>query len=659
VKIRSLHLNNFRSYFGENNVDFSCDPRKKVTLFHGAMGAGKTKLFGAIQWCLYGVEEYDEPGGAPNKEIVNSVASKESSASGSVVETEVRLIFEDSEKVYIASRKFRCYGGKAEEKAVFTLMVSKANGDCDPVENADLEMYSILPKELRQYFMFDGEKIQNYSKVGHEIEIKRAIKGLLGFDDIEEAMGLLQRIDADYDKTIRDVTSSVELASVIGEIEKIKIIQQGNTEKILAFDEEFQGVQKAIERLSAELAGMEKAKEFIAHQKSLRDHLDGTIEPDIKRKRDDILNNTEQIYLTMLGDIEQGVMDIYNDLKEKGEIPAPIQVEFVKKKLAEKVCICGRSLEKGKDEAAIKQLLSLISKQDSVLEKCIYELPQEVADLKYAMEITKKDIESKIEQIAALETDKSETIRKLTEITEFLKGSDENAIAMREQQKDQLQKGLEAKKVDIDRRKFENQDKEKELQVLKKRRAVLEEQQDETKKYRVFQDYSNGLLSILKRFYEIYEKETREKVRRETQETFQRFMWKKDHYTEVVIQDDYVLDVIDRNKRFAREGLSAGERQCFSLAFVIALARVTEKDAPFIVDTPLGRISRDPEETIDPRVQILKTLPELLNQVILFVTYEEVRKGEPTEAAISKSVGMEYKLEYNKADGCSKILKIR
>ena len=65
------------------------------------------------------------------------------------------------------------------------------------------------------------------------------------------------------------------------------------------------------------------------------------------------------------------------------------------------------------------------------------------------------------------------------------------------------------------------------------------------------------------------------------------------------------------------------------------------KQAPFIVDTPLGRISRDPGELVDPRVQILKAIPELLGQVILFVTYEEVRQGEDTERAISSNVGAE------------------
>jgi len=163
----------------------------------------------------------------------------------------------------------------------------------------------------------------------------------------------------------------------------------------------------------------------------------------------------------------------------------------------------------------------------------------------------------------------------------------------------------------------------------------------------------------LEKFYVIYENDTKEKVRKSTEDTFQRFMWKKGHYRNVVIEDDYVLDVFDRNDRRAREGLSAGERQCFSLAFVIALANVTGKNAPFIVDTPLGRISRDPGELVDPRVQILKAIPDLLGQVILFVTYEEVRQGEETERAIAEFVGAEYKLEYDKSNGCTKIAKLK
>jgi len=48
----------------------------------------------------------------------------------------------------------------------------------------------------------------------------------------------------------------------------------------------------------------------------------------------------------------------------------------------------------------------------------------------------------------------------------------------------------------------------------------------------------------------------------------------------------------------------------------------------------------------------------LLEQVVLFVTFEEVREGEETEKAISPYVGARYKLEYDEKNGCTRVIKI-
>ena len=96
-----------------------------------------------------------------------------------------------------------------KKKSGFALLQSEPNGDFNRLDDPELEINGILPNNLRQYFMFDGEKIQNYSKVGHEVEIKNAIKGLLGFEDIEALIKTLRNIDSDYDRDIKNVTTSL------------------------------------------------------------------------------------------------------------------------------------------------------------------------------------------------------------------------------------------------------------------------------------------------------------------------------------------------------------------------------------------------------------------------------------------------------------------
>ena len=47
--IKEISLDNFQSYWDRNQIEFG----KGLNLFIGSIGAGKSKLFNAFQWCLY------------------------------------------------------------------------------------------------------------------------------------------------------------------------------------------------------------------------------------------------------------------------------------------------------------------------------------------------------------------------------------------------------------------------------------------------------------------------------------------------------------------------------------------------------------------------------------------------------------------------------
>jgi DNA sulfur modification protein DndD len=656
MRLISIQLNNYRSYYGVHELEFASSQDENVTLIHGAMGAGKTKLFSAIQWCFYGEEEYDEAN-TVNKDIMNSIALA-NSKEGDSIDTHVKVVFKHDLNKYHVTRKFAAFNGAAENHDSLTMLKEEGVGDPESVSEPELEMNSILSKKLRKYFMFDGEKIQNYSKCGHEMEIQDAIKGLLGFDDIEDTIETLEKIDAEYNKNIRKSTKSKELQDVISKIETaVKAISKlaGSIRKN---KEEISKGQKLIQKLEKEQASIAKAKEYVQKEIELKEQLEG-----VKVRQEDIRAElsrcTEQMYVTMMNDIFDDVLNIYSSLEQKGEIPAPIRAEFIKLILENEACICKRPLKKGVDDTAIQELTALFSKQNTELHNLVTKIPLDIANLKFESRETKANLRQKISEDHDAQSVSSDIAEKLKEISDFLKNSDVEMIAMKEKEKMVVEKMISDERVEEIRNVLDKEKLEEDLKIDEKTKNKLLDNEVENEGLRKYQSYTKQIMSELNKLYGIYENETKEKVRSETQSIFSSFMWKKDHYKDVIMQDNYVLDIYDRNGRLAREGLSAGERQCFSLAFVIALARVTGKDAPFIVDTPLGRISKDPGEPIDPRVQILKTLPELLEQIILFVTYEEIRIGDETEEAISKSVGKEYKLEYNEENGCTEIIKIK
>lgn len=56
--IKDIKLNNFGSYEGTSNFDFSANENRNIILIGGKNGAGKTTLFTAIRLCIYGYKAF-------------------------------------------------------------------------------------------------------------------------------------------------------------------------------------------------------------------------------------------------------------------------------------------------------------------------------------------------------------------------------------------------------------------------------------------------------------------------------------------------------------------------------------------------------------------------------------------------------------------------
>src|SRR5438093_1005410 len=102
MKLVSVRLENFRQYFGVQELTFSTDRRRHVTVVHGVNGAGKTSLFLAINWCLYG-EDVDEVREWKKEQELHRLVSKEALSRADVlqaVDATVELVFTHGDEKY-------------------------------------------------------------------------------------------------------------------------------------------------------------------------------------------------------------------------------------------------------------------------------------------------------------------------------------------------------------------------------------------------------------------------------------------------------------------------------------------------------------------------------------------------------------------------------
>ena len=51
--IKRLKMENFRQFYGENQVVFATAKKKNITLIHGENGVGKTTILNAVLWCMF------------------------------------------------------------------------------------------------------------------------------------------------------------------------------------------------------------------------------------------------------------------------------------------------------------------------------------------------------------------------------------------------------------------------------------------------------------------------------------------------------------------------------------------------------------------------------------------------------------------------------
>ncbi len=225
MKLERITLENFRQYFDRQRLDFARDNQRRVTIIHGVNGAGKTSLFLAINWCLYGrnvenVKVIDNVGELISKEAINRASMREH------VRTVVELTFLHNGERYLVRRALQ--GTKQQDGTVspdpsedFTMMRTRANGQADRISNPIGTMNAILPVNVREYFLFDGEKIDNFAKPEAAAQVKQAIYLVLKLEILERARRHLEAAAQDYRRDLKQTTGG-ELSNLLEREERTR-----------------------------------------------------------------------------------------------------------------------------------------------------------------------------------------------------------------------------------------------------------------------------------------------------------------------------------------------------------------------------------------------------------------------------------------------------
>ncbi len=645
MKLDRITLENFRQYHGKQRLNFSRDSTRNVTVIHGVNGAGKTSLFLAINWCLYG-EVASNTGELMSKEAV-SVAGE-----GETISTSVELAFIHDGERYLVSR--RLVGEKRPDGSVsaanlddFTMMRIRRDGQAEPVKNPIGRMNSILPSNVRTYFIFDGEKIDDFARPEENEQVRYAIYNVLKLEVLERTRNHLQAVANEYRKELKNISRG-ELHELVEQEERHLDEKQKAIARKEDLEREIESAKRKISDIDGRLREMQSAS-GLAHQ---RDILDGELRTR-QSESDQLVSSIRDLATTGFIVIAQSAVEkarsVLDGKRERGEIPSSIRQQFIQDLLERMQCICGRPFDVGGDEH--RRLMALMeSSLPGSLEDNVLDTAAALRPFSERAQSLKETLNRSMERRADLTDIIRGLEEQLDDVSRQLKGSPQEEISSLEKQREDF-------RADIESYKLEQGSLETRLESLALELAALKKKIDAAKKDQTREDVLTRKMSLSQRsadaidqMYQTFADEMRERIEAKTKEVFKLLVWKDSHFQDIKLGPDYKLDVIDRYGLSARPDLSAGERQVLSLSFITAMSRVSEEEAPLVMDTPFGRLSSQHRNNITEHV------PELTDQLVLFVTDEELR--DQARANLEPRIGAEYRLEFNRATSCTDIVEV-
>jgi DNA sulfur modification protein DndD len=292
MKLKYMHLKNFRQFKGENKIVFSEDLDKNITVVVGKNTSGKTTLLQSFLWCLYGKANFE------NDNLLNFKLMEDMKLGDKLeVFVEISLLSEETE--YIIKRK--CYFNKETngintDNSYLDIHYKQDDGQLNRIKSHKTEskINEILPEELSDYFFFDTERIQNISR---KKNIKEAVKSLLGLTVLDNAIdhiGNKNKKRSVIGKLYRnlDLENQSEADYIDKNIDRFKQDIEKIDDKIENANKEIEYYSNKVEEYNDILLSNYKTKKLQEKR--------NTLENKIKSNERSIKNNEENIIMVYL-----------------------------------------------------------------------------------------------------------------------------------------------------------------------------------------------------------------------------------------------------------------------------------------------------------------------------------------------------------------------
>lgn len=651
MKIKSIKLHNFMRYKGDNELLFSTDDEKNVTVVLGDNTFGKTTLAQAFRWGLY--ETLNDTSYTKKKDVVllnNEVAAEMKINQVKDVSVEIVVINEEGEVKFTRKASFNRKSASINDISVKQLGITQLTmqrrkegvwGDVINNSGSNIEskkykagcvqeaIDNMFPQSLSNYFFFDGERWNDLkSKTS---DIKNSVDTILGVSGLLEMKNHLKDNRISVVKKFRE-----KLKGTSGEYERIQQEIKGLDESISEYEKAIFETQSAIETTERTLESTQKTlndnRKVEEDQKELK-RLESDIEKYEKFKSDyyvDIVkglsNSSKYFASTLLPEFEELLNHV--DLEGK-DIPG-VTVDTLDYLLELGECLCGTKLTEDSEE------------YETIL-KLKKQVPPEMlggaaGKLKTTLEIWKNETADLVEVVKSKAAD-----------FDVAQSTIDDKILER----DRLEKTID-RKTNLGPVRLQNKQAKERLSSLKGKKSTYEIRLEQAKENKLskesqldavaIHDRQNAVvyrcLAYIEAMYDrasllvdVRKHSTISDLNKIIGENFQRMFNDREKYAR--LGADYKIHVfyhkVGDMTNYEEENLSNGETIAINFVFIVSILELAKKyrelerqnkeygmenailELPLVLDGPFSALSNENTSLVANR------LPQFAEQVIIFM----------------------------------------
>ena len=638
--IQRIDVENYGPYKGVMSLDLSVSDKKNIILIKGINDTGKTSLYKAINFCLYG-ESSD-----PNRQKHVNRTKRETDDG----RTSVTIIFEHNGDNYQITRhidfkKTSRYENLDIRNHSFKVIRNGTPESITSIEDEKRFIEYILPEEASQFFLFDGEKIQGYTQNPPRPNIKTAIEMILGIKELLNAIDDLKKINTIQEQKVRNELSKFE--EYTGEKEDLEKLAENNKkkdEKISELESQIQTLQEQKSQFESELKKFENVKEILEQKKISENKLEKT-EQDIENTLESIRN---------FNDHELAIWLIIPFLKKFKDMNKS-RFDFHTKKIASQIlknnlCICDRKLDE-KSILAIQDIIESELTPFDDIQNCSNELldkyginqnkdhylklVKELSDFKELKISLETDIESKTKEIG---------IQSSTQSNEYNNLKNEYEICQNNLRQKRIMNADLRSKRDEDQRLYDSKYR------FVSRKKISVEFDKENKRQMLIK----LILKSINEFVDEIVESRKSEIENIASQFLKDITNAPDVYTGISLDDAYRLHLKIKDHSTVpswERGPSAGQSQVIAHSFIAALNKFTAKEAPIIIDTPLARLDDIHAENI------VRSYPHMGKQIIIL--YQPRELDERLIESIRPHIRSEYEIKRDLIDNENSLITRR